>query len=610
MSSIAALKKELKALGVDAKTPGLKGDARRDELRRRLQEASAAPAPERRPPRPSGRKKPSERVTNATISALKAALDSLGVDTKTPGIRGEERKRALEERLAAVHAPEDSDEGEGAGGSEAREAEEEDEAYEEMGELWAEEAARRKRRHAQQQRSMSAQRSGSFTHRDSPSKPMTGGASKSSGIAAKEDPPAQPHLARPSSAPLSHKNTVPSVRAPWAVRTRVGRGRGRSRGACRGGPSRRGRKSYRGTNAQRRPLQKRDSSFAGPGASARPASNRSGPPVSARLTARLTSFENRLADAESAVADRRAEIRMQRSLCQKNKEAAARLRSIRESRVAERSDPARNADLADLVDRLNAVRSELKELDAAQQKASSTTSFQQFHSKCLNKKNPDRSILVPTVVAFRELEAMERTLDDAVDRVCSRIVQQEEAHVVHGVQMEASVELEAEKAHVAAERLQKGLASIEDAERVARSRLNDELERRARKPPHIGAEAVKDPLKLAENAQFLWEVRDDPETADRVFTQAVSHLLVFVACYCGPLFKQFLTRLLSLLLFFLHPQNSVPRSLVPQTLLEFCTSMLCSCTSAGKPLRKGSSTRRLPACGSGPSCWHRATLIF
>ena len=208
MSSIAALKKELKALGVDAKTPGLKGDARRDELRRRLQEASAAPAPERRPPRPSGRKKPSERVTNATISALKAALDSLGVDTKTPGIRGEERKRALEERLAAVHAPEDSDEGEGAGGSEAREAEEEDEAYEEMGELWAEEAARRKRRHAQQQlHERSAQRQ--LHHRDSPSKPMTGGASKSR-TQRKKTPQRSLTLLVPPPR-LFPTNTVPSV---------------------------------------------------------------------------------------------------------------------------------------------------------------------------------------------------------------------------------------------------------------------------------------------------------------------------------------------------------------------------------------------------------------
>ena len=40
--------------------------------------------------------------------------------------------------------------------------------------------------------------------------------------------------------------------------------------------------------------------------------------------------------------------------------------------------------------------------------------------------------------------------------------------------------------------------------------------------------------------------------------QAVSHLLVFVACYCGPLFKQFLTRLFSLLLFFSHHKTPCP----------------------------------------------------
>jgi hypothetical protein len=315
---------------------------------------------------------------------------------------------------------------------------------------------------------------------------------------------------------------------------------------------------------------------------------------------------------------------MQRSLCQRNKEAAARLRSIREARVAQRSDPACNADLADLVHRLNAVRAELKELDAAQQAASSTASFQQFHSKCLNKKNPDRALLVPTVVAFRELEAMERALDDSVDRVCSRIVQQEESHVVHGVQMEASVELEAEKAHVAAERLQKGLASLQDAERAARARHDAELVRRSRKPPHVGAEAVKDPLKLAENAQFLWQVRDDPETADRVFAQAVS------LCFSlgGGLFFSFFffPFLLCFLLFFLltflsplppHTRARVPlppstprSSRAPPTRRRSSTSTLCSSTSAGRPRPRANSTSAPPGCGSEPSCWRRATRTF
>ena len=35
-SSLSVLKRELKALGLDAKTPGLKGDARRDALQRNL----------------------------------------------------------------------------------------------------------------------------------------------------------------------------------------------------------------------------------------------------------------------------------------------------------------------------------------------------------------------------------------------------------------------------------------------------------------------------------------------------------------------------------------------------------------------------------------------
>ena len=549
--SVTALKAELRKLGIDAKTPGLKGDARRDELQRRLHDATASAKKEEDAPKMSARSREikSSRITNATISALKAALEALGVDTRTPGIKGEERKCVLEERLAAVHDAEDEEEEEEEKDNDiASTAEKLDQDLQHDTEA-VEEPVAFARRKAQrdgeigQRPSVGYHRRGSYTHRDSPSKPMLSpptsyvstsgtGSGRNNNNNSKMASNSKSKLSRPSSAPLSNdsnRESVKSVRAPWAVRTRVGRGRGRSRGACRGVSSRRTGKNVRGGSFRRKPLTERDSLYESKSRAVSTNRNgsvnsgtRDGPPVSARLTARLTSLENRLADAEQAVANHRAEEAMQRSLCQRNKEAAARLRSIREARVAKRSDPACNSDLADLVQRLNDVRNELKELHMAQQKASSSTSFQQFHSKCLNKKNPSKSLLVPTAVAFRELEAMERALDDSVDRVCSRIVQQEEAHAVHGVQMEAAVELEAEKAYVAAERLKRGLASLVDAQRLAKARHEAELERRSRKPPHVGTEAVKDPLKLAENAQFLWEVRDDPETADRVFAQAVS----------------------------------------------------------------------------------------
>mgnify|MGYP001010073445 CR=1 FL=1 len=66
--SVTALKRELKALGLDAKTPGLKGDARRDALQRRLQQAAAPPR------RAEAAHAKAARVTSATISALAAAL--------------------------------------------------------------------------------------------------------------------------------------------------------------------------------------------------------------------------------------------------------------------------------------------------------------------------------------------------------------------------------------------------------------------------------------------------------------------------------------------------------------------------------------------------------
>ena len=74
--SVTALKAELKALGLDAKTPGLKGDARRDALRDRLRKARAtrAAAREGDPKSSKKLKQATSRVTSATISALTAAL--------------------------------------------------------------------------------------------------------------------------------------------------------------------------------------------------------------------------------------------------------------------------------------------------------------------------------------------------------------------------------------------------------------------------------------------------------------------------------------------------------------------------------------------------------
>ena len=138
------------------------------------------------------------------------------------------------------------------------------------------------------------------------------------------------------------------------------------------------------------------------------------------------------------------------------------------------------------------------------------------------------------------------------------------------------------------------------AERVARSRLNDELERRARSRL-ISAPRRSRIHLLAECVSV--EVRR-PRDGGFVFTQAVSHLLVFVVTVDRS--NNFSPDCFRSSSFLTH--KPVPRSLRPR----LCSNsplhamFLHKCRQA----RKGSSTRRLPLCGSGPSCWHRATLIL
>ena len=125
-------------------------------------------------------------------------------------------------------------------------------------------------------------------------------------------------------------------------------------------------------------------------------------------------------------------------------------------------------------------------------------------------------------MAFKELEVMERSLDDEIDTMCSRIVVGEEKSKEHGVEIEEELLTEAEKAMVRAGRLKRMLPTLLDRERMAKQRMENEFERRSQHPPHPGMDAVNDPVKLAKNADFLWQVRDDVDTADRIFSQALS----------------------------------------------------------------------------------------
>ena len=562
---LTTVRKALKELGLPTSTPGIKGDARRTELRQRLQAAMAPPpslpspsitmdttmdtarsttsttsitSSSRRPPRSSST---NSTVTAATIAALKAALESRDQDTRTPGVRGHARKELLEQRLAdAMYSNSNTivgtnreDYGDSNDGNDGND--------EEAPPPYTERCDR-----------------GSFTARadltpSSSTKKVsrrttaaTTAATTTATSASTANTTNQEHRYRPASAPLRNddgKRRVPSTaRAPWAVRTRVGRGRGRSRGACRGvsvGSSRRSRGSSRTTSSGSKGTTKPASSSASsastpptPPAAASspmrlplterttyqrteqppqqqqqqhdmtPRGTRGQPPISARLTARLSSIENLYTEASEELRDATHEHHDALSEAQDCKETAASLRNQREAAVARQSDPSTNATLRALVDDLDDTRQKLKDL----------------------YKKGGRGGSGPTSVsmAFKELEALERSLDDEIDRLCSKIVLKEEKSTKHGIAAEENMNKEGEKCLVRAGRLKRMLPLLRDKEKMAKVRLDQEFSRRSALPPHPGKEAVQDPLKLAENAHFLWQIRDDVDTADRVFGQALS----------------------------------------------------------------------------------------
>ena len=69
-------------------------------------------------------------------------------------------------------------------------------------------------------------------------------------------------------------------------------------------------------------------------------------------------------------------------------------------------------------------------------------------------------------MAFKELEALERTLDDEIDALCSKIVAQEEKSTVHGVSLEKGLTKNIELHLIAAGRLKRMLPTLRERELV------------------------------------------------------------------------------------------------------------------------------------------------
>jgi Flp pilus assembly protein TadD len=293
----------------------------------------------------------------------------------------------------------------------------------------------------------------------------------------------------------------------WGTRGRptVGRGDSRrrgggfTRGALRGG---RGGGGARGGRA--------------PGLTGRPAPpptapGNSCPPVSSRLNSRMEALSN----AHEAIL---AEYTAKKELCdelrqaiQQLKEDSAGVRASRDATCAERSDPACSSKLAKMVERLSMVRGELERAYKHKEPEFDT---QIVHGNIMQR--------FPTRVAADKLEAVERQIDNDIDVFCTKIVKEEEQSEKHGLAVEKDILRTIEKTKRKLEMAEKERKACEVQEDQARKRLDAELERRSARPPFSGPDAVKDPWKLCQNATFLWRIRGEDDTAQRVFLQALS----------------------------------------------------------------------------------------
>ena len=123
MSSVGDLKNELTKMGLSTQTPGLSGDDRVEELKRRLEEArgktrialsvdigSHSNGANNDATRNVTTAPPS--ISDLTISEIRSRLNALGENTNTPGLTGEERRAELMKRLVTAICGQSNDDSE------------------------------------------------------------------------------------------------------------------------------------------------------------------------------------------------------------------------------------------------------------------------------------------------------------------------------------------------------------------------------------------------------------------------------------------------------------------------------------------------------------------
>ena len=168
--------------------------------------------------------------------------------------------------------------------------------------------------------------------------------------------------------------------------------------------------------------------------------------------------------------------------------------------------------LAKLVEQLSKVRVELERA-----KRMSHTKNQNFDTDAIHGNVMQR---FPVKVALQKLQTIEQDVDNKIDQFCTRIVKEEEDHEEHGLKCEQEIKRLLNRSKEKMEVCEKDLKESSAAEKRAKAKVEEELERRSQRPPFTGPDAARDPWKLCQNAQFVWRVRGEDDTAERIFAQA------------------------------------------------------------------------------------------
>ena len=96
-------------------------------------------------------------------------------------------------------------------------------------------------------------------------------------------------------------------------------------------------------------------------------------------------------------------------------------------------------------------------------------------------------------------------MDNKIDQFCTRIVKEEENHEEHGLKCEQEIKRLLNRSKEKMEVCGKDLKEAAAAEKRAKAKVEEELERRSQRPPFTGPDAARDRGNYAKMHNFCGE---------------------------------------------------------------------------------------------------------